>query len=204
VPCGRVGRRVARSCQEGGGAPRGDADVAYRTRTDDSVGHAAYRASLEDVINGDEAYGMSSQVLCSVIRLATHPRVYVVPSRLDDALAFARVLLEQPHCTLVTPGARHYSIFEDLSRKSVANGNLVQDAWLRRSQWRPAATGSPRTAISPASTACDGGARSEASRPVGPPSPRAGGTPHQKLKRTANCPARGPPDPNVCPTRWFA
>lgn len=72
---------------------------------------------------------MSSQVLCSVIRLATHPRVYVVPSRLDDALAFARVLLEQPHCTLVTPGARHYSIFEDLSRKSVANGNLVQDAW---------------------------------------------------------------------------
>jgi toxin-antitoxin system PIN domain toxin len=106
-----------------------DVNVLLYAFRDDSVGHAAYRAWLEDVINGDEAYGMSSQVLCSVIWLATHPRVYVVPSRLDDALAFARVLLEQPHCTLVTPGARHYSIFEDLSRKSVANGNLVQDAW---------------------------------------------------------------------------
>jgi hypothetical protein len=36
---------------------------------------------------------MSPQVLCSVIRLATHPRVSVTPSRSADAPAFARVLL---------------------------------------------------------------------------------------------------------------
>lgn len=95
----------------------------------DSVDHGRYRAWLEEVVNGDEAYGVSPQVLSSVIRLATHPRVFVSPSRVDDAFAFARTLLEQPHATSVTPGARHFSIFEDLCRRSAATGNLVQDAW---------------------------------------------------------------------------
>jgi toxin-antitoxin system PIN domain toxin len=102
--------------------------LLYAFRTD-SVHHLEYRTWLEDVINGDEAYGMSPQVLCSVVRLATHPRVYRSPSRLDDALTFARVLLEQPHCTVVTPGARHFSIFEGLCQRAVVSGNLVQDAW---------------------------------------------------------------------------
>jgi hypothetical protein len=39
------------------------------------------------------------------------------------------VLLEQPQCTSVTPGARHFTIFEDLCRKAAVGGNLVQDAW---------------------------------------------------------------------------
>jgi toxin-antitoxin system PIN domain toxin len=106
-----------------------DVNVLLYAFRDDSVDHARYRAWLEDAINNDEAYGMSPQVLCSVVRLATHPRIYGSPSRLDDALAFARVLLEQPHCTVVTPGIRHFSIFEDLCRTAVVTGNLVQDAW---------------------------------------------------------------------------
>jgi hypothetical protein len=81
------------------------------------------------LLNGDEAYGMSPQLLCSVARIATHPRIYVSASRLEDAMAFARVLLEQPQCTVVQPGARHFSIFQDLCRKAAANGNLIRDAW---------------------------------------------------------------------------
>jgi hypothetical protein len=106
-----------------------DVNVLLYAFRDDSVDHARYRGWLDGVVNGDEAYGMSSQVLCSVARIATHPRIYVSPSRLADALAFARVLLEQPHCTVVRPGARHFSIFEDLCRKAAATANLVQDAW---------------------------------------------------------------------------
>lgn len=107
-----------------------DVNVLLYAFRDDSVDHTRYRAWLDDVVNGNEAYGMSPQVLCSVIRLSTHPRVYASPSRLENALAFARVLLEQPHCTVVTPGARHVSIFDELCRTAAATGNLVQDAWL--------------------------------------------------------------------------
>lgn len=106
-----------------------DVNVLLSAFRADSADHSRYRAWLERVVNGEEAYGMSPQVLCSVVRIATHPRVYVSPSRLDDALAFARVLLEQPQCTVVTPGARHFTIFEDLCRQAAVVGNLVQDAW---------------------------------------------------------------------------
>lgn len=106
-----------------------DVNVLLYAFRSDSLKHAAYRDWLDGVVNGDEAYGMSPQVLCSVIRIATHPRIYVSPSRYEEVAAFARVLLEQPHCTVVQPGTRHFPIFEDLCRKAAAVGNLVQDAW---------------------------------------------------------------------------
>lgn len=96
----------------------------------DAENHAAYRTWLEGVLNGEMAYGISPQVLASVIRLATHPRIFARPSHLADALAFASVLLEQPHCQIIQPGPRHWEIFTALCRRASANGNLVQDAWL--------------------------------------------------------------------------
>jgi toxin-antitoxin system PIN domain toxin len=107
-----------------------DVNVLLYAFRSDSVNHGAYREWLEKVVGGDEAYGMSPQVLSSVVRISTHPRIYAAPSRLEEALTFARVLLEQPNCTVVQPGPRHLSIFEDLCRRAAATGNLVQDAWL--------------------------------------------------------------------------
>jgi hypothetical protein len=107
-----------------------DVNVLIYAFRSDSVNHAVYRDWLGRVVNGDEAYGISPQVLSSVVRITTHPRIYALPSRLEDALSFARVLLEQPTCTVVQPGPRHFSIFENLCRTAAATGNLVQDAWL--------------------------------------------------------------------------
>lgn len=106
-----------------------DVNVLLYAFRSDSTHHAPALKWVEDLINGDEAYGMSPQVLASVVRLATHPRVFASPSRLDDALAFARVLMQQPHCTVVVAGPRHWEIFGDLCRRAAASGNLVQDAW---------------------------------------------------------------------------
>ena len=30
---------------------------------------------------------------------------------------------------MITPGRRHFTIFEDLCRRAAATGNLIQDAW---------------------------------------------------------------------------
>lgn len=106
-----------------------DVNVLLYAFRSDCTHHAAALGWVEALVNGDEAYGMSPQVLGSVVRLATHPRVFVAPSRLEDALAFVRVLLEQPQCTAIVPGTRHWAIFEDLCRRAAASGNLVQDAW---------------------------------------------------------------------------
>jgi hypothetical protein len=39
------------------------------------------------------------------------------------------VLLDQPHCQIIQPGPRHWSIFCRLCGEAGTLGNLVQDAW---------------------------------------------------------------------------
>jgi toxin-antitoxin system PIN domain toxin len=73
---------------------------------------------------------MAPQVLSSVTRICTHPRIFAQPSSLEDCLAYCRVLLEQPNATVIAPGSRHWQIFEKLCRETKARGNLVPDAWL--------------------------------------------------------------------------
>ena len=107
-----------------------DVNVLLYAFRSDAEAHDTHRIWLEEVINGEAAYGMSPQVLASVIRVATHPRIYQHPSPLADTLAFVAVLTEQPHCQIIQPGPRHWSIFTRLCQRANAYGNLVQDAWL--------------------------------------------------------------------------
>lgn len=106
-----------------------DVNVLIYAFRSDSPEHVRHKAWLEDVINGVEAYGVAPQVLSAVVRVTTHPRIFVNPSRLGDALAFSRTLLEQPIATVIVPGERHWLIFEQLCRSARVAGNLVQDAW---------------------------------------------------------------------------
>ena len=106
-----------------------DVNVLLYAFREDCLDHAHHKAWLEEAVNGDAAYGMSPQVLAFLVRIATHPRIFARPSPLAEALAFAAVLLDQPHCQIVQPGSRHWRIFAELSSRAQASGNLVQDAW---------------------------------------------------------------------------
>lgn len=106
-----------------------DVNVLLYAFRNDSPDHDAFRLWLDAVVNGEAAYGMSPQVLAGVIRVATHPGIFVRPSRLAHTTAFASLLLEQPHCQIVQPGPRHWGIFRDVCQRANATGNLVQDAW---------------------------------------------------------------------------
>ena len=102
--------------------------LIYAFRTD-SEEHKQYRGWLESVINGPAACGIAPHVLASLVRITTHPKICARPSSRADVFAFCRTLLEQPNATITTPGERHWAIFEDLCKKTKANGNLAQDAW---------------------------------------------------------------------------
>ena len=106
-----------------------DVNILIYAFRSDSRDHARYREWLESVINGPEAYGVSPQILCSFIRIATHPRIYARPSGLEDAFAFTRALQDSPSAKWVVPGGNHWEIFETLCRESAASGSLIQDAW---------------------------------------------------------------------------
>jgi uncharacterized protein len=91
--------------------------------------YSRYKTWLEHIVSSEPAYGMSPQALASVIRIATRPGVFALPSGLASAIDFASALLSHPHCQIIEPGPSHWNIFMDLCRTANAKGNLVQNAW---------------------------------------------------------------------------
>ncbi len=65
-----------------------------------------------------------------MLRIVTHPRIFKVPTSIEQAIEFAQSLLSTPNCVTVTPGPRHWEIFTGLCRKTGASGNEVPDAYL--------------------------------------------------------------------------
>lgn len=107
-----------------------DVNVLVYAHRQDAVDHAAYRRWLERALESDEAYGISDVVLSGFVRVATHPRVFVPPTPLENALLFVETLRAQPNCVHVAPGPRHWDIFTRLCRATGAKGNHVPDAFL--------------------------------------------------------------------------
>ena len=106
-----------------------DVNVLLYAFRADSVRHPEYHDWLTATVNGDVPFGVSPLTLASLIRISTHPGIYVNPSRLDEALAFCDAIVEAPTCIVVQPRERHWAIFTDLCRQVRVKGNLVQDAW---------------------------------------------------------------------------
>jgi toxin-antitoxin system PIN domain toxin len=106
-----------------------DVNVLIYAFRADSKGHVRYKKWLEDVINGPAAYGVSPQILSSVIRICSHPRIFAQPSDIDELLEYCGILLGQPNATIIVPGDRHWVLFGKLCADARATGNLVQDAW---------------------------------------------------------------------------
>jgi toxin-antitoxin system PIN domain toxin len=106
-----------------------DVNVLIYAFRSDAEKHLEYKSWLESVVNGRSVYGVSPQVLSGVVRVCTHPGIFTRPSSRDETFAFCHALLEQSNATVITPGERHWSIFEMLCGESKATGNLVQDAW---------------------------------------------------------------------------
>jgi toxin-antitoxin system PIN domain toxin len=82
------------------------------------------------VVGSDEPFGLSELVLSGFVRVVTHPLVFDPPAPTDRALAFADALRGQPNAVIVTPGPRHWEVFERLCLAAGAKGNLVPDAYL--------------------------------------------------------------------------
>lgn len=106
-----------------------DVNILIYAFRSDAPQHGQYHRWLEQVITADAAYGLSPQVLSSVVRISTNPRVYRQPSGIQEAIGFCRVLTQVDTCTLVQAGDRHWEIFLDLCLKTKVKGSLVQDAW---------------------------------------------------------------------------
>ena len=101
-----------------------DVNVLIYAFRSHSIDHSNCKKWLEEVINGDAAFGVAPQVLSSFVRICTHPRIFKQPSDLRETLAFFNVILECPNATLILPQDRHWSIFQNLCVTTKATGQF--------------------------------------------------------------------------------
>jgi toxin-antitoxin system PIN domain toxin len=106
-----------------------DVNVLVYSYREDTPGHEQYREVFEREVHSLSSFGYSSLVLSGFLRVVTHPRVFAVPSLIDDAIEFIEAIRGQPNAIEVTPGQRHWGIFTDLCKSAGTKGNLVADAY---------------------------------------------------------------------------
>jgi toxin-antitoxin system PIN domain toxin len=106
-----------------------DVNVLVEAFREDAPRHAACITLVNEIVNGHADYACSDLVLSGFLRVVTHPKVFITPSPLGDALEFANTVRNQPHAHVIQPGERHWSIFVALCSQTHVKGNLVPDAF---------------------------------------------------------------------------
>lgn len=107
-----------------------DVNVLVYAHRPEAPRHEEYRAWLELVRADDEPLGLIDVVLSGFLRVVTNPRVFREPTPLPIALEFIRHLRDGPSAIGVSPGPRHWPVFERLCRATEASGNAIPDAFL--------------------------------------------------------------------------
>ena len=105
-----------------------DVNVIVSAFRSDAPDHEQMRAWLETAVMDPEPVGISDAVLGGVIRILTHRRVFDPATPLSGALSEAQRLRDHAGVVTLTPGARHWEVFDRLCRSADVRGNLVADA----------------------------------------------------------------------------
>jgi toxin-antitoxin system PIN domain toxin len=106
-----------------------DVNVLLAAHWPSHMHHAAAKRWLEDRVGGAAVFGVSDQAFSAFVRIITNPKAFKPPVSVGDALDACNLIRRSPRCTVIRPGSAHWTIFEQLCRRTVAGGNLVPDAW---------------------------------------------------------------------------
>lgn len=107
-----------------------DVNVVLAAHRRDHSQHAAVRRWFDEVLAGDVPFTVPATVWASFLRLATHRRIFEVPTPRADAFAFLDATCAQPHHLLTGPGPRHFALLRELCDEAAAAGDLIPDAVL--------------------------------------------------------------------------
>ena len=105
-----------------------DVNILVYAHREGAPFHARYAEWIWGLATGPEPFALSEPVLQGFIRVVTNPRIFDPPSTTAQAFRFLDALLARPTCTVLRPGASHWSIFRELCQQPGVRGKLVADA----------------------------------------------------------------------------
>ena len=109
-----------------------DVNVLVAASRSDHPHHAVARVWVEQAAlaaAAGSALTLMPMVLASFLRLVTSPRVFQVPTPVEDAVAFVDALLAAPGVHLATLGPE-WPLLRQLCIDRQLAGNALPDAWL--------------------------------------------------------------------------
>jgi len=101
----------------------------YAFRSDSPL-HQIARAELDSGSHSGDAYLFCPFVAASFLRLVTNPRIFVRPSGIEEAWAFADALESREHAVRADIDPMTYGVFKHVCLISKAVANKVHDALL--------------------------------------------------------------------------
>jgi uncharacterized protein len=105
-----------------------DVNVVLAAHREDHPHYAPVRAWVDDMLTGDERFAVPVFVWTSFLRLATHRRVFEVPTPRAAAFAYIAAVCAHPLYLPIGPGPRHLALLRQLCDEADATGDLVVDA----------------------------------------------------------------------------
>ncbi len=109
-----------------------DVNVLVAASRGDHAHHAEARRWLEEAANAcasGAAFTLMPMVLASFLRLVTSPKIFQMPTPINDAVAFVDALLALPGVQLANLGPE-WPRLRQLCIDKQLGGNHLPDAWL--------------------------------------------------------------------------
>ena len=109
-----------------------DVNVLVAASRTDHPHHAVARAWLEEAVDAagaGAAFTLMPMVLASLLRLVTSPKIFHLPTPIEDAVAFVDALLAAPGVQLAPLGPE-WPKLRQLCLDKQLGGNDLPDAWL--------------------------------------------------------------------------
>ena len=106
-----------------------DVNVVLSAGMPESPHHRVCRERIEELLDAQERFAISELVLAAVVRIATNRKAFKKPSSLARAFAFVGALREHPDAVAVSPGPRHWRIFQEIATASGCRGADTTDAY---------------------------------------------------------------------------
>jgi toxin-antitoxin system PIN domain toxin len=107
-----------------------DVNIVLAAHRGDHPDHRWVRRWFDEVVTGDDQFGVPDLVWGSFLRLTTNRRVFDVPTPLGAAFDFIEATRAQRQHQPVGPGPRHLEILRRLCEEADASGDLIPDAIL--------------------------------------------------------------------------
>ena len=107
-----------------------DANLLLYAYNIDAAEHDTSRQWLEAQLSGPNLFCFAWQTITAFLRISTNQRAFAAPLSTKEATSIVSEWLKRPQTVLLTPGEKHWAIFQKLLELGQAAGPLVMDAHL--------------------------------------------------------------------------